>query len=222
MLPRGATRLPDGAVGALERIGQNELGAAGAKDRLALDGRTGWQKQPHRESERAAEHRVGDAGVAGGRLEDRFSGGQPPRGESGEKHRPHRTVLDAAARVQVLGFGEQTKPRNVRADARELEKGRPAHGVEQADGGRSARSPRCFESLSRRQKCLQNEKARRSVRRADGSSGKDSRESMDRYGLPPGPARSPYNSSWPFHADPSHSVYVGGRPRVWRRKSLID
>ena len=78
VLPGRETGRPYGAVGSLERIRQDELGAAGAQDRLALGRSIRRQKERDRKTERAAEHRVGDTRVAGGRFEDRLAGVRRP------------------------------------------------------------------------------------------------------------------------------------------------
>ena len=69
----------DRAVGALERTGQHELGAERAKNQLPLRARVLGQAQLHFVAARRADHRVRDAGVARGRIDDRQAGPQAAR-----------------------------------------------------------------------------------------------------------------------------------------------
>ena len=68
------------AVGAFERVGQHELGAERPQNQLALRARVFRQAQLDFVSARRADHRVGDAGVARRRIEDRQAGRQRARG----------------------------------------------------------------------------------------------------------------------------------------------
>jgi hypothetical protein len=123
--------LADRSVGSLERIGEDELRAVRGQDRPALGRGLRGHTELDRESQHAAEHRVGDPGVPGGRLEDRLARRQEAARDPVEQHRAGRTVLDAPARVLVLGLGVETQARHLRRHARELQKRRVADSIEQ-------------------------------------------------------------------------------------------
>ena len=95
-----------------ERVGEHELGAVGAQDPLALGRDVLRHAELHPVAARGADHRVGDAGVARRRVEDRLARRQQRR-----RARPSRimrsggAVLDRPARVLPLGLGVQLDAR---------------------------------------------------------------------------------------------------------------
>ena len=70
-------------------------------------GNAGRHGQLHRKSQRRAQHREGDAGIAAGRIQQRFAGHQ----QSARNRVPHNVgggpILHAASRVGPLGLGQQ-------------------------------------------------------------------------------------------------------------------
>ena len=80
----------NGAVGAVGRIGINNVGAIGLQNALALNGNIFRHAQRDRKSLRGADHGVSDAGVAAGGIEQNFPGTEFSAGAS------LATMFDAA------------------------------------------------------------------------------------------------------------------------------
>ena len=102
-------RLGAGAVRALQRVGLDDLDSVGAQDALALDAGVGGQAQGDPEAEGRAEHRVGDARVPAGRVE------QPPLGQEAaaegvEHDAPRGAVLDAAPGLADSSLASTVRP----------------------------------------------------------------------------------------------------------------
>ena len=135
--PRGrqASRAADRAVGPFERIGQDRLGAVGREDRSPLAGRVARQAQGDAETESAADHRVRDPRVSRGGVEDALARSEEAALDAVQDHRAGRTILDAAARIQVLRLGEEAEARHARRRALELEEGRPPDGRDEVRHG---------------------------------------------------------------------------------------
>ena len=111
-------RLEDGAVGALQRIGEDELGAKGAADALALVGDVARHDQPHAVAQRRADHRQRDAGVAAGGVEDDLVRRQQAALDAVAHHHQRWPILDRAAGIEALQLGLQHDVfRQVRGDA---------------------------------------------------------------------------------------------------------
>src|SRR6185437_13079977 len=66
--------LADGAVGSVGGVGPDDLGAVGGEDVLALLGDVGGDAEGDGKVQRGAQHGVGDAGVAGGGVEQAACG----------------------------------------------------------------------------------------------------------------------------------------------------
>ena len=56
-------------------------------------------------TQRRAQHRVGDAGIARSRIEDDFIGRQSAAFEAALHHIKSGAIFDAARRIHVFGFG---------------------------------------------------------------------------------------------------------------------
>ena len=66
-------RFSNGAIGAVARIGINNIRAVGSQNACALKGNVGGHAQRDRKSLRSADHSVGNPGVAAGRIQQNFS-----------------------------------------------------------------------------------------------------------------------------------------------------
>ena len=104
---RGGDRL----VHPAHRLGDLELGAVHAQQRLALAAHALRHRQDELVAARGADEGERDAGVARGRLDDRrLAGLDLPVGLGGVDHRHADAVLDAARRVVHLELGEHLGP----------------------------------------------------------------------------------------------------------------
>ena len=70
---------PDGAVGALHRVGEDQLGAVRLGDLAPRPRHVARHHQRHRVAQRAADQRIRDAGVAAGRIDDGLAGRERAR-----------------------------------------------------------------------------------------------------------------------------------------------
>ena len=126
------SRLADRAVGAFERVGQEQLGAERFQDELALRARIRGHAQLDLVSARRANHRVRDTRIAGCRVENREAGFQGARFLAFRDHARRRAVLDRTAGVLAFDlradfntgalFLESPKP-DERGAAYEIEDG---------------------------------------------------------------------------------------------------
>ena len=99
-------RLADGAVAAVHRIGQHEVGAVRVQQPLAFGRDVGRDAEADREAARGAEHGVGDAGIAGRRVEQRCGRCiKRPGPFALEHHGQGGAVLDRPARVLRFELG---------------------------------------------------------------------------------------------------------------------
>ena len=90
----------DGAVGAFGRIGKNHLRAVGFQDLLALLGGVSGQAELDFITLDRADHRVGDSGVAGGRVEQDFIVGEAAGSLAIEDHVEAGAVLHRPAGIE--------------------------------------------------------------------------------------------------------------------------
>ena len=115
----------DRAVRALGALGVDDLGAEHAQQLGALLGDVVGHHDLQRVALAAADHRQRDAGVAGGRLEDRLAGLDRALGLGGLDHRLRDPVLDRAGRVAALELGEDPHA-GLRRQPRQLDQRRVA------------------------------------------------------------------------------------------------
>ena len=107
----------------------DDLGAVGAQEVDLLLRHLVRHDRDHAVALQARGDREAGAGVAGGRLDDRAAGLQPPVSLGGLDE-PHRdAVLDRAARIEVLELGDQLRL-DAGADAAEAHQRRVADRVE--------------------------------------------------------------------------------------------
>src|SRR6185312_5546800 len=99
------------AVGALHRVGEDQRGAERLGDLAPRPGDVAGHHQRHWVAERAPDERVGDAGVAARRVDDRLPGLERAGAEGVADHLVGGAVLDRAARVQELALGPQLDAR---------------------------------------------------------------------------------------------------------------
>ena len=95
-----------GAVGALGRVGQHQLGAVRQETLLALGAGVSREGELDAVAALGADHGVGDAGVAAGGVDQDLVLRQQPAPLAVQDHRHRRAVLDAAAGVVPLGLGK--------------------------------------------------------------------------------------------------------------------
>ena len=129
-----APRLADRAVRALERIGQHQLRAIRPQHALAFRRDVVRHAQPHRYAERGAEHRVGNAGVARGRVEQGLARRQRAAGQPLEHHPPRRPILHGPARVGELRLAVELDAGLVQLDPVEPDERSAPDQVEQRRG----------------------------------------------------------------------------------------
>ena len=94
----------DGAVRTLARVAVDDLRAEGGDQRLALGADVAGHHEAHAISLGSADQRVGDSGVAGGRVDDRFFARQRAAALPVLDHRQRRAVLDRAAGIEPFGL----------------------------------------------------------------------------------------------------------------------
>ena len=102
-----APHLADRAVGPFQRIGEDDVGPVRAEDALPFGRDVLRDAQADAVTARRADHRVGDAGVAGGRVEDDPALLEAAGAFALEDHPQCGAILDRAARVLPLGLGVQ-------------------------------------------------------------------------------------------------------------------
>ena len=125
----------DGAVGAVGRVGKDDIGAVGGEDAFALDGNISGHAEQYTEAQRCAEHGVGDAGVAAGGVEEDFPGASWPVRCGFADDAGGGAVFDAAAGVVPLGFTEQMNAGKVAREIVERYERRVADAAEHGAGG---------------------------------------------------------------------------------------
>ncbi len=101
---------PDRPVGPETALGEHELGAEGLERAAALEAHALRHRELDGETERRTDHREPDAGVAGGRLEDRLPRPQRPALETVAYHFQRDAVFDRAAGVGAFELREQAHP----------------------------------------------------------------------------------------------------------------
>ena len=95
----------DGAVGAFVSRRIDDFDAVGCEDVFAFGRGAGGKAEFHSIAERGADHGVGDAGVAAGRVEDYFAGAQVAGAFAGADHGIGGAVFHGAAGIEPFGFG---------------------------------------------------------------------------------------------------------------------
>ncbi len=109
------------AVGALHRVGQNQLGAECSERLLALLGGIGGESERHVEAASRPDHGVCNSRVAARRVDQCGVGREPARREAFLNHPQRGAILDGAARVHKLRLGEDRhRIRQVLADGIEV------------------------------------------------------------------------------------------------------
>ena len=96
-------RLPNGAIRAFQRIGENDFRAVRVEQRLALLARVPGHAHRHADAGRGAQHRVRDRRVAARRVEQALGRQFPPR-DPVPQDEQRGAVLHRAARVEPFGL----------------------------------------------------------------------------------------------------------------------
>jgi hypothetical protein len=125
-----AARLTNGAVSALERTCQPQLGAKRPKDELSLGTRVFRQAQRHFVPTRRAHHRVGDAGVSRRRIQNRAVRSQTTGGLALQNHARGRPVFHRSTRVLPLGLRVQLHSRRLALELAQPDQWRASDHVE--------------------------------------------------------------------------------------------
>src|SRR6516165_9332842 len=94
--------MPNGAVGPFHRIGINELSAKSGGNLFAGEAHVLRHHQRDRNAQGSPYPRIGDACVSAGRIDERFSGREPPALLGVQDHLKRWPILHAAARIEVL------------------------------------------------------------------------------------------------------------------------
>src|SRR5207245_1992438 len=95
----------DRAVRALAGLAINDLGAVGRDQGLALGAHIARHYELDAVTLGRADQRICDAGVAGGRVDDRLLVRERATPLAVLDHRERRAILDRSARVEPLGLG---------------------------------------------------------------------------------------------------------------------
>ena len=91
------------AVGTGHAVGENDLSAVDLEQRQPLGTRVARHADGYSHTGRGSQHRIGDGGVAAGRIEQPLAG-QLAATKSVPQDSPCRAVLHAPARIQPLGL----------------------------------------------------------------------------------------------------------------------
>ena len=97
-----AARLPDCAVAAVHRISEHQLGAVNLQQALPFGGDVRRDAQHDAIPARRADHRVGNAGIAGGRIEQDPVPAQRSGTFTLSNHRRRRAILHRSAGVMAF------------------------------------------------------------------------------------------------------------------------
>ena len=128
------TDQPDGAVRAFQRIGELNLGAIGGDQLLALPAHVARHDQLHWVALGRAHQRVGDAGVAGGGIDDGLTRAECPTPFPVLDHGQCCAILHRAAGVEPFGFRVNLETREHPLEEPNLEQWRVADEFEKAPG----------------------------------------------------------------------------------------
>ncbi len=133
--------LGDGGVGAARGRGEHDLGAEGRQQLAALQGGVLGHDAHQAVALAAREHGDGDAGVAGGGLQDGAALGEAALGLGGLDHLGRHAVLDRAGGVGAFELGPQPDVRG-RGEARQAHQRRVAEGRgDVGEAGHGGHSP---------------------------------------------------------------------------------
>src|SRR5215212_345113 len=119
-------RLPDGPVRSLAGIGQHEIHAVGPEDLLPLLAGVFRHAELYLVAERSTDPGVSYARVAAGRIEYGLPRREGARLLAVPDHPQRGSVLDRSTRIVPLRLAENADARNLRRDARQLQKRRVA------------------------------------------------------------------------------------------------
>jgi len=120
--------LEDGGVIAFHRIGGDDLGTVRDDTGETLAAGVCGNHQGHADAGGGAEHRIGDAGVAGRRIEQASAVVEVATADGGDHHSSDGAVLDRAARVELLQLGEQPRARRQPGQVGQLDERRVTDG----------------------------------------------------------------------------------------------
>ena len=126
----------DGAVGAFGRVGQDQLCPVSLENSLALQAGVGRQAEPYPVAAGRAQQSVGDAGVAGGGVQNNLAGGELPAALAFQNHVERRAVFDRAAGVEPLRLEVELHLRELAPHPRHAQQRRVTHALGHRDAQR--------------------------------------------------------------------------------------
>ena len=126
-----AAALVVGAVGAFQRVGLDDFRAVKPHQLFALLRGVGGQEERHLVPQRRPQRRVGDAGVAAGRVDDGLVGGELAARDAVQNHRFGGAVLHRTRRVEILRLGAQLHAVQFAPDGAQAQQRRVPDRVEQ-------------------------------------------------------------------------------------------
>src|SRR5580704_10570950 len=121
----------DCAVSAFVSRRIDNFDAVGGEDMFAFGRGAGGKAELHAVTERGADHGIGDAGVAAGRVENYFSGAQVAGAFAGADHGIASAVFHGAAGIEPFCFGVKFEVGEAGDDAFEAQERSVADAVEQ-------------------------------------------------------------------------------------------
>ncbi len=119
------------AVGAFVAGSDYQLRAKRGQNPLPFVRRAIRQAKFNGKTQRRADHRVGDAGVSAGRINDGLASSQRAARDTRMNHAKGRPILYGSARIKPLGLGTECSVRKFVADALHLQQRRIPNVVEQ-------------------------------------------------------------------------------------------
>ena len=103
-------RLKNGTVGTFPGVGEHDVGSVCCQNGLTFARDTGGHGQTDRIPESSTDHGVGDACIAGGRVENHLAGSQTAVGKAFKNHAASRAILDGSSRIEGFELGVEGDP----------------------------------------------------------------------------------------------------------------
>ena len=130
MLRHDLARLDDRAVGALGRIGVDNLSPVSLENSLAFDRDIGRHAQSHAKTAGCAQHGVGDSGVSAGRIKQALAAVHLAAAEGFLHDVGRRAVLHRAAGIRPFGLAVNLGVRHIGANTLQSQQRRVANPLD--------------------------------------------------------------------------------------------